>query len=76
MCQHHIIHVNGNPGRWQCSSMDHHFYVSKQGVGLSLTSPPLKAHSWRLGLKKGDIVTQMATCCPQDITSTKQLFLP
>ena len=47
--------------RGQCSSMDHRFCVSKQGVGLSLTSPPLKAHSWRLRLKKGDKVTQLAT---------------
>lgn len=61
MCQHHIIHVNKHPGRGQYSSMDHHFCVSKQGVGLSLTSPPRKAHSWQLSLKKGDIVTQLAT---------------
>lgn len=55
--------------------MDHRFYVSKQGVGLSLTSPPLKAHSWWLSLKNRDKVTQLAINCPQDITSTRQLFL-
>ncbi len=77
MCQRHIIHVNKNPGRVHCSSIDHRFCVSKQGVGLSHTPPPLKAHSWWLCLKKGDTVTQMATInSPQDITTTKQLFQP
>lgn len=57
----HYPHEQEPWGGGQCSSMDHRFCVSKQGVGLSLTSPPLQAYSWRLHLKKGDIVTQMAT---------------
>lgn len=77
MCQHPIIHVNKNPGWGQCSSMDHCFCVSKQGVGLSLTSPPLKAHSWRVHLKKGDTVTQMATStAPRTQHAPSSCFYP
>lgn len=74
MCQHHIIHVNKNPVRGE--AMDHRFCVSKQGVGLSLTSPPLKAHSWRLrSEERGYSYTNGDMNCPRGITSTEQLFL-
>ena len=48
-CLHDSIDGNKIHGR-QCSSKDHHFCVSKQGVDVSFTTPPLQAHSWRLGL--------------------------
>lgn len=77
MCQHHIIHVNKNPGRGQCSSMDHRFCVSKQGVGLkphfsTSQGPQLAVESE----ERGYSYTNGNINCPQDITSTKQLFLP
>ena len=57
--------------------MDHRFCVSKQGVGLkphfsTSQGPQLAVESEERGYSYtiGDIN------CPQDITSTEQLFLP
>lgn len=76
MCQHHIIHVNNNPGRGLCSSMDHCYCVSKwceSKLHFSTShGPQLAVESGERGysFENGDIN------CLQDITSTKQLFLP
>lgn len=58
-----------HPRGGKCSSMDHHFCVSKQGVGVSPTSPPLKGPQLAVeteemgyGYTIGDIN------CPQDVT--------
>lgn len=77
MCQHPIIHMNKNPGRRAvfkygppllckqtgCGSKPH--FSASPGLQLAVASEE-RGYSYT----NGDIN------CPQDITCTKQLFLP